>query len=349
MPSKTEDGAATTPPTTNRTLGESINIATRPAHTKLNKLIILRLPLALPPRTDDASNYVQGLLHIAPIYATFEGLWQGIIQDPLTSTKLTTDSNSTVFPRIHALLKHIYLPNLARSSALHEDLTALTGWSDATLAERLAEVSSESPILAELLSHIRDAVGEKPHVLIAYAWVLYMALFSGGRFIRASLERVGKDEAFWRPMVDGGESDSDNGEQEEGVIDEYKMPGGYPSTGTGARWEKTQRKIQNQRDETATEHPLSFFRFATPSDGEDLKVEFKARLATSTCIPADNTAATLQTDLHPNITTDSRLFLTKIEQEDVVSEAQNIFSYMTNIVGELDEVCGTEYEAATVA
>ena len=33
-------------------------------------------------------------------------------------------------------------------------------------------------------------------MLLAYAWVLYMALFSGGRFIRATLESAGTD-GFW--------------------------------------------------------------------------------------------------------------------------------------------------------
>lgn len=37
------------------------------------------------------------------------------------------------------------------------------------------------------LEHFDQTCALKPHILIAYAWVMYMALFNGGRWIRAQL------------------------------------------------------------------------------------------------------------------------------------------------------------------
>jgi heme oxygenase len=45
------------------------------------------------------------------------------------------------------------------------------------------------------MTHIRTSTNEKPHLLIAYTWILYMALFSGGRHIRARLLSAGPK--FW--------------------------------------------------------------------------------------------------------------------------------------------------------
>ncbi|KAJ4187181.1 hypothetical protein NW755_007274 [Fusarium falciforme] len=66
-----------------RLLAESIVAATRGIHAKLNKLIIARLPLALPPRAQDPALYISGLLHITPIYMTFEALWRDILDSPV--------------------------------------------------------------------------------------------------------------------------------------------------------------------------------------------------------------------------------------------------------------------------
>ncbi|KAI1767494.1 hypothetical protein GGR53DRAFT_526729 [Hypoxylon sp. FL1150] len=432
MPSKTEDTAVAGPAPVDRSIGTAINVATRSVHTKLNKLIIMRLRLALPPQADDASNYVQGLLHITPIYSTFESLWQAILDaDPVdtprgeppspppspsaagkkslsdkpsedkdkdkdkdkdTSEDSDSDSPPTACSRIHLLLFQLRSDKMLRASALRQDLSALTGWSDAVLAEQLDEIATagESPLLTEFVAHIRKAVTARPHVLLAYAWVLYMALFSGGRFIRASLERVDAGSPFWTPLAattyTGGGSSSSGEEEEQPVESDVdaaaaKATGlgvamlgpwlanqvGLGGIGMGASAGKDKDKgkeqaqaararnqpqhhhhqpnhhdqLQNgdvnqplpqqqQQQQQQREHPLAFFRFATPSDGEDLKQTFKARLAEAT---SDTSAGNL---------------LSTKEREDIVQEAQLIFEYMIRAVAELDEVCGTEEETRGV-
>ncbi|KAI0810647.1 hypothetical protein GGR55DRAFT_118598 [Xylaria sp. FL0064] len=290
MPSKVGDSS--------RPLSESINAATRPLHTKLNKLVVSRLPLALPPQADDASQYVSGLLHIAPVYITFESLWKTILELPESHHAEKDDSTATMSEsagvqphgrpildtRIEALLTKLYFEGLQRSQPLQQDLISLTGWSDLTLSEQL-DNASKSPILSDFLGHIEKSVGKSPHVLLAYAWVLYMALFSGGRFIRASLEAI--YPAFWVPASS-------------------QRPTPAALAGSAA----------------ASVQPLDFFRFSTPEDGEDLKREFKKRLL------------------------EFESYLMAPEREEVIEESRRIFDFMIQLVGELDDFCGTDKEAA---
>lgn len=53
--------------------------------------------------------------------------------------------------------------------------------------------------VAAFCTHIRRSVNEKPWTLVAYAWCFYMAVFSGGRWIRAGLLRAG--DGFWPPQT----------------------------------------------------------------------------------------------------------------------------------------------------
>lgn len=97
-----------------------------------------------------------------------------------------------------------------------------------------------SPIVASFVSHIEQVVDAKPHVQIAYTWVFYLALFSGGRYIRAKLRSVGED--FW---ASAGLTQSDgefSEESEKGTIG------------------------------------LSFWEFSGTSDGKDLKEDYQSRI-----------------------------------------------------------------------
>ncbi|KAM0335789.1 hypothetical protein ACHAQA_000839 [Verticillium albo-atrum] len=196
------EDAATGGNNSQRPLSESINTATRTVHTKLNKLIIARLPLCLPPHAQDPSTYASGLLHIAPIYIAFESWWHGIVSAPATPG---TDAE-----RVRALLSSIYYPDLMRADRLRADIAQLTGWSPDTVNEKLDTVSRHGS-LADFLRHISRALENRPHVLIAYAYILFMALFAGGRFIRATLESVdasAPSPGFWnRRPVPGAPGD----------------------------------------------------------------------------------------------------------------------------------------------
>lgn len=284
-----------------RPLGESINIATRSVHARLNKLIIARLPLAIPPQVNDPSNYVSGLLHITPIYGAFESLWQSILDTPTpteydhssenhsceackpslavrhVSSPIDGPHQPIVCTRIQSLLRHLHTTDLERVASLKKDIAFMTGWSPELLDEQLTS-AAESPILSAFVQNIRRSIQERPQVLLAYAWVLYMALFSGGRFMKASLSKI--DPVFWT----ANNTKSAGSDREDGL-------------------------------------PLNFFTFDAPNGGDEIKAAFKKRLA------------------------ESETLLTEEERDDVVVEAQRIFEFMVEIVGELDGVCGTDPSA----
>jgi len=45
------------------------------------------------------------------------------------------------------------------------------------------------------MCQMRQAILEKPHLILSYTWVMYMALFNGGRWIRDQLRQAGPE--FW--------------------------------------------------------------------------------------------------------------------------------------------------------
>lgn len=236
------DTTTATPPSRPR-LGDLINAATRTTHTRLNKTILSRLPLALPPSTTTPALYTTGLLHIAPIYLVFESLWLNLTSPTPPPPPYLSPTSLALFPHdltttptppapeppkcpphILQILQSLLPPSLPRTPSLHADLTHLLA---SPPDQPLRLPPTTSPRLSAFLSHTRRSVAKNPHVLLAYAWVLYMALFSGGRFILATLESAGPE--FW-----GGNAPP----------------------------------------------PLSFFRFPGADNGEEeVKGQFKARLA----------------------------------------------------------------------
>ncbi|MCJ1376936.1 heme oxygenase [Xylographa soralifera] len=161
------------------TLPAQINCATRSSHTHLNRLILARLPLALPPNSQSPEIYATGLQRIARIYLSFESLWGEIVDfQPL-------EASQAIDHCVFSALKHLYMPNMLRTQSIRSDLSCL-------LHKSLEDVDNvlehmEGLQLHRFLQHFEQICVVKPHVLIAYAWVMYMALFNGGRWIRAQL------------------------------------------------------------------------------------------------------------------------------------------------------------------
>jgi heme oxygenase len=198
---------------------------------------------------------------------------------------------------LQAALGSLLPPNLLRSATLHTDLTALHRTSPVTLSVALSRFPS--PAVQSFANHIRVAATDKPHVLVAYAWVFYMALFSGGRWIRAQLVNAGPD--FWQNK-DSGAIGTDGSH----LDDEFERVDGVND-------EAGDEALKRPLDEAG----LSFLFFGGESDGEDIKSEFKARLAAV-----------------------ESLFSTE-EREEVVAEAREIFRRCIELVRELDGIMGT--------
>ncbi|KAE8361564.1 hypothetical protein BDV27DRAFT_147738 [Aspergillus caelatus] len=94
------------------------------------------------------------------------------------------------------------------------DLSKLLSMVDLYRTERLIEdlrrLHSSYPTITNLTTneshdmHIKDVIkrriNENPHKLLAYVWVLYSALFNGGRFIRQVILKAGPE--FWGLTTD---------------------------------------------------------------------------------------------------------------------------------------------------
>jgi hypothetical protein len=131
-----------------------------------------------------------------------------------------------------------------------------------------------------------------------------MALFSGGRFIRASLQRAGS--GFWANTATRArhpsESHSDASEDE------------------SAEQASINTSSKSSRNRPETGYGLQLFGFDGERDGEDIKLEFKKRIE------------------------DIEILLTIEEKEDIIQESQLLFDFMIAIVLDLDKtVEGVDY------
>ncbi|KAF4626998.1 hypothetical protein G7Y89_g11159 [Cudoniella acicularis] len=319
------------PSETSHTLSHQINAATRSLHTQLNRQIISRLPLALPPYGTNPSKYVSGLLHIAPIYTTFESLWEGVVKTPYLEQKPINDAcggcssdsdisiqNDTpkISPRIRNILLDLWPPGLLRTARLRSDIASLSSVSEQEVDSQLRKISQEGK-LANFISHTTNSVARNPHVLVAYTWVMYMALFSGGRILRASLQAAGgSGKEFW--------------EQDPSPVRPYSISQESkrkPAKKTGDDEPKNiwASNSFSDRDILESASGLEFFNFNGEQDGEDIKIEYKKRF----------------TELDDILTT--------TEKQDIVTEAQHIFQYMLDIVSDLDALMETSEDDITVA
>ncbi len=165
---------------------------------------------------------------------------------------------------------------MVRSGRLKKDLEYLLGLHPTDLEVLLAKYPGDK--VAEFCTHIRKSVNEKPWTLVSYAWCFYMAIFSGGRWIRRGLLNAPPD--FWPAAEDG--------------------------------------KTPNLLDKG-----LSFWYFPGKYDGEDIKTEFKIRLAAAEDLFSDD------------------------ERVDIIEEAKNIFQLCPSLVDELDVMIGTDLFSTT--
>lgn len=162
-------------------LQQELAHAIRHEHTQLNRLLSTRLPLCLPPHTSQPFLYAQGLSVVRHLYTGFEYAWETLLsQPPSTSPSPPTYLSDLVTPK---LSRHLRL-----SRDVH-DLSHLLG------ARRTTQLEKLMGDTIHFHKQTFSLILQKPHLLLAYAWTLYLAIFNGGRYIRAELERAGP--AFW--------------------------------------------------------------------------------------------------------------------------------------------------------
>ncbi|KAH0498095.1 hypothetical protein TgHK011_005369 [Trichoderma gracile] len=315
------------PSPTTKSLAADIVASTRSMHTRINKLITSRVPLALPPRSSDAGAYISGMLHFLPVYMAFEKLWLDIISTPpvgeeeADATRLVAESSDgyphvkenkdghiEVSERVRTILVALYMPQLFRSDRLRGDIKSMTGWSGDVLDRQIHAIKGSGQLSA-FTSHIKQAVRTKPHVLIAYSYNLFMALFAGGRYLRASFEKAGNE--FWETVP---------GPIKPTMQPCEPRPGAAASVSPFSPLELTGDDGFGARSPHAAscDEFLQFWHFDSPEDGEDFKRDYKERLLT----------------WEDSLTAD--------EREDILQESAIILESIGHIVGQLDDVYSDE-------
>jgi heme oxygenase len=225
----------------------------RSHHVVLNRLITSRLPFGLPPHTSGPEVYVAGISQFAEVFYAFEELWDQItgVDGNNTALEDTWEALDEQYPNgaavdLLSFLRTLRPHGLVRSARIRKDLAYLQNLKDGEESIRERE---KSKAVEAFVAHIRSTVQENPHLLVAYAWTLYMAIFSGGRWVRAQLCSAGED--FWTSSSSTAKVNTDNKEKDKFSLKELKV---YEPLG------------------------LSFWFFPTETDGEDIKSEFKRRL-----------------------------------------------------------------------
>lgn len=241
-------------------LPAGIHAASRAIHSNLHHAVVGRIPLALPPHANSPHLYALGISRFAQIYSVLENAWRDYLEAVLPERNGPNEQTATT--RYRALLAEAYVPAIARSQRLESDLKNLeTEWGNATLSDT---AGNNDLAIREAVSHMLDTIQTKPYALLAYSWIMYMALFNGGRWIRQQLLAAGPQ--FW---IQGSSSSSDA--------------------------EKPDSTVSSLGQSF-----LSFWYFDGDEDGEDIKLAYRAgfvaaskRLTKEECETVINEAKTL--------------------------------------------------------
>jgi hypothetical protein len=229
-----------------QTLQQELATAIRQDHASLNKLLSSRLPLCLPPHTSSTYLFTAGLTVFGHLYTGFEAAWSSFLSDHSPST-----ASSIPY------LSKLHTPGLSRHTRLHEDLQVLRDGLTKARRRRVSEVYERT---VHIHARISALCTEKPHLILAYAWTLYLALFNGGRYIRAALEDSGPK--FWG--VDEGEGKEAyplafwrwKGEDDGVAIEEaFRNAFDVAAEGDGKGWKGLGRR---ERDEVVEEARAMF-------------------------------------------------------------------------------------------
>lgn len=155
IPLKTDEGA----------LANRINKETRQAHNKIDKMISIRLAIALK----DPKMYRQGVQSFYHVFASIER---------------NLEKQFNAGNEWSSMLKEIWKPAIARTEKCERDLMFYYD-------ERPEKF--KTPMLSEQIEfsrHIDEVTSKKPYLLLAYMHVMYLALFAGGRIMRSSVSKA---------------------------------------------------------------------------------------------------------------------------------------------------------------
>ncbi|EDK43292.1 heme oxygenase [Lodderomyces elongisporus] len=157
IPSKTDVGA----------LANRINTETRSLHDKVDKLVTLKLAIALR----NYKVFRQGLQAFYHVFASIE-------------TSLHHQLDTYPDSEWSKMLSQVWKPEIARKEKAEQDLLFFYNDDKSKFVD---------PMMIEQIkfaNHIKQVTAEKPYLLFAYLHVMYLALFAGGRIMRSSFAKA---------------------------------------------------------------------------------------------------------------------------------------------------------------
>lgn len=178
-------------------LQAALHAATRSKHADLNRSIMHRLPLGLPPHATTPLPYHLGMLAFASIYRNLERAVDEIRQeqtidlvsqqDRLRHVEIIEKLCTKGLPRTHQLE---YDAQTLHKRLLHTQQFPTDSIRSFEETERHVQKQAQASTL-----HIYQRIKNKPYLSLAYSWAMYLALFNGGRWLLKQLESAGPD--FW--------------------------------------------------------------------------------------------------------------------------------------------------------
>ena len=174
-------------------LQQKLHAATRSIHVQLNKAVTARLPLCLPPTALSPAPYYIGILVFGELFMAFERGIEEVLRGEHQHSELVAKSQT---------------PGLRRTEKLQQDLKRLRSRIRRTdygssMVDVVAGISQDAKIRMQT---VEDSIQRQPHLVLAYQWTLYLALFNGGRYLQRMLAAAGPE--FW--LCEGDEIDNLN-------------------------------------------------------------------------------------------------------------------------------------------
>ncbi|KAI5967382.1 hypothetical protein KGF57_000410 [Candida theae] len=146
-------------------LANRINLETRSLHDKVDKMVSLKMAIALR----NYKVYRQGLQAFYHIFASIEKAMEYQLQQDTQWSDM---------------LKQVWKPEVARTAKAEQDL--LFFYDDKK--EKFVNPKMSQQI--KFANHILEVTKAKPYLLFAYLHVMYLALFAGGRLMRSSFAKA---------------------------------------------------------------------------------------------------------------------------------------------------------------
>lgn len=152
----------------------------RAHHTQLNRLITTRLPLCLPPHASSPYQYLAGMTLFSHLYTTIEEVWQELLDGQCRCERMLD------------VLQTLETPGLRRTETIRADLHEIEHRLGNKVPHDLHTLHKQS---AQYSIELKQLFLQRPVLLLAWTWNMYLAIFNGGRFIREQLRSAGTE--FW--------------------------------------------------------------------------------------------------------------------------------------------------------